>query len=591
MTSNAIRGRMVLVALVLAGVFAVTAVRLAYLHLGLVKVVQPPKPYSLELVAKRGTVYDRSGFNNELAAVLPLDLCFLDSKYTAPENRQPVAQKLSVILQRDLAEMQRMMAQTNNAFMPLCVVTNDSLRRTIESDSLLRHSVGFQKVYRRHYPLGSELAHVLGYVNRAGVGMSGVEALFNRYLTGTDGLIKGQADATRRELLERRVVDIPARDGHNIELTIDQNIQHHTEVALDRAMQEHSATAAWAVVTDCRTGEVLAMATRPGVDRSSYPSSIKEMENWRNRVIAVNFEPGSTLKALTIGAAINEGLVTPQTIFDCENGGWYYAKRVLRDKVRGRQPVSTIIQKSSNIGTAKIALLLGNQRLYSYFRRAGFGQPSGIDLPGEERGILESASTWPQIKITRVAIGQGVSVTALQMAALYGAIANGGQRMKPIILKRVTTADGELLIEREPVPLPAGEPLFSPATAAQLRVMLETVTHPGGTGTRAAVPGYRVAGKTGTAQMAVRGGYSETDFIASFAGFLPADNPEVVIVVVVERPQPLHGGGTVAAPVFAEIALQTARYLNITPTEVIHEKVPMLDATGLWDDEWEDNLP
>jgi len=557
----------------------------------MVKVVEPPSPYSLTLVAKRGTVYDRSGFNNELAAVLPLDLCFLDSKYTPAENRQTVAERLSVILQRDLTEMQHLMAQTNKAYMPLCVVTNDSLRRTIESDSMLRRSVGFQKVYHRHYPLGTEMAHVLGYVNKAGDGMSGVEALFNRYLTGTDGLIKGQADATRRELLERRVVDIPARDGHNIELTIDQNIQHHAEVALDRAMEQHSATAAWTVVTDCRTGEVLAMASRPGVDRSRYPSSLKEMENWRNRVIAVNFEPGSTLKSLTIGAAINEGLLTPETIIDCENGSWLYAKRILRDKVRGRQPVSTIIQKSSNIGTAKAALMLGNQRLYAYLRRGGFGQATGIDLPGEERGILESAATWPQIKATRVAIGQGISVTALQMAALYGAIANDGQRMKPIILKRVTTSDGELLIEREPVPLPGDAPLFSSQTAAQLRAMLETVTHKGGTGTRAAVPGYRVAGKTGTAQMAVRGGYSETDFVASFAGFLPADNPRIVIVVAVERPQPLHGGGVVAAPVFAEIALQTARYLNITPTEVIHEKVPMLDAGNFWDDDWEDSLP
>jgi cell division protein FtsI (penicillin-binding protein 3) len=416
----------------------------------------------------------------------------------------------------------------------------------------------------------------------------GVEALFNRFLTGRNGLIKGEADVRRVELRERRSFEQPAEDGYNIELTIDQTIQHHTEVALERAIENHQGTAAWAVVMRPETGEVLAMASQPGISRSALPRSVEGLEAWRNRVISVNYEPGSTLKALTVAAAMNEGLISTNTVIDCERGGWRYANRTLRDKVYGQQPVSVIIQKSSNIGTAKIALQLGNNRMYHYLRGAGFAEPLGIDLPGEERGILDPPRSWPQIKITRVAIGQGISVTALQMATLYSAIANGGQRMRPLILKRITTAEGEVILEREPTP--HGPPLLKPEVAAQMRAMLENVTKKGGTGTRAAVPGYRVAGKTGTAQMAVPGGYSETDFIASFAGFLPVDKPELVIVVCVERPQPLHTGGMVAAPAFAEIALQSAHYLNIQPTERVMEDLPVWENEPEWADFLEDEL-
>lgn len=583
MTGAAIRARMVVVSLLLGAVFLALAVRLAFLQLGLTEPVGKPRPYELVLSAKRGSIYDRSGSANPLATVLPAKQCFLDPSRVPEEDRDALAGELGRLLALDARELQGILVQTNRKFVPLCNVTDDRVVGCIQSNDLFRGRVGLHQIYLRHYPLGSELGHVLGYVNaeQVQVGTVGVEALFNRYLTGTDGLIVGEADARRREIRERRVSETPARDGHNVELTIDQTVQHHTEVALDRAMLAHGATAAWAIVMRCRTGEILAMASRPNIDRENLPRDLAGLEAWRNRAIAVNYEPGSTMKVVPIGAALNEGLITTNTVVDCENGGWYYAKRTLRDHVKGLQPMTVIIQKSSNVGTAKTALKLGNRGLYSYLRLAGFAQPTGIDLPGEERGILDPVETWPPIKITRVAIGQGISVTALQMVTLYSAIANDGQRMKPIILKRVTTADGEVILEREPVPVKA--PLFRADVAAKLRGMLETVTQKGGTGTRAAVPGYRVAGKTGTAQMAIPGGYSETDYIASFVGFLPAPAPEIAIVVAVERPRPLRGGGVVAAPVFAEIALQTARYLNIPPTEPILEAVPQWEPEPEWE--------
>lgn len=591
MTGAAIRARMVVVSLLLGAVFLALAVRLAFLQLGLTEPVGKPRPYELVLSAKRGSIYDRSGSANPLATVLPAKQCFLDPSRVPEEDRDALAGELGRLLALDARELQGILVQTNRKFVPLCNVTDDRVVGCIQSNDLFRGRVGLHQIYLRHYPLGSELGHVLGYVNaeQVQVGTVGVEALFNRYLTGTDGLIVGEADARRREIRERRVSETPARDGHNVELTIDQTVQHHTEVALDRAMLAHGATAAWAIVMRCRTGEILAMASRPNIDRENLPRDLDGLEAWRNRAIAVNYEPGSTMKALPIGAALNEGLVTTNTVVDCESGGWYYAKRTLRDHVKGLQPMTVVIQKSSNIGTAKTALKLGDRALHAYLRLAGLAQPTGIDLPGEERGILDPVETWPPIKITRVAIGQGIAVTALQMVTLYSAIANGGQRMKPIILKRVTTADGEVILEREPVPVKA--PLFRADVAAKLRGMLETVTQKGGTGTRAAVPGYRVAGKTGTAQMAIPGGYSETDYIASFVGFLPAPAPEIAIVVAVERPRPLRGGGVVAAPVFAEIALQTARYLNIPPTEPILEAVPQWEPEPEWEGALEDPEP
>jgi len=266
-----------------------------------------------------------------------------------------------------------------------------------------------------------------------------------------------------------------------------------------------------------------------------------------------------------IAAALNEGIIKPETMFDTENGRWLYQGKVLRDyHAYPRLNVADVLKKSSNIGAAKIAIMLGDTRLDSYLRSFNIGSKLGLDLPGEENGILWPLSKWSAISSSRIAIGQGVAVTSLQMLGVMCAIANDGILMKPYVVKEVTAADGTVLLRRQPQVL--SRPI-KPATAATMRGLLARVCEVGGTGVKAGVDGFSVAGKTGTAQKPIAGHYSETDYMASFVGFLPADKPEIGMIIVFDEPQPLHTGGAVSAPVFGEVAEQAVRYLGIEPTK------------------------
>jgi cell division protein FtsI (penicillin-binding protein 3) len=280
-----------------------------------------------------------------------------------------------------------------------------------------------------------------------------------------------------------------------------------------------------------------------------------------NRAIGVNFEPGSTLKAAAFAAALNEGIVTPETVFDCENGSWFYKGRPLRDvSAQKHLTVADGIQKSSNILTAKMSLMLGNERLYSYLRAFGIGAQLGIDLPGEEAGIFHAPERWYGISPTRIPIGQGVATTALQILTVFSTIANDGYRMRPYVVRRIRTADGDVIVENQPS---VAARVIRSDTAATMRHLLQRVTETGGTGTRARIPGVDVAGKTGTAQKPGPGGYSNTDYIATFAGFFPADDPVISMVIVADEPRPVTGGGRVAAPAFATIGQEISRYMGL----------------------------
>jgi cell division protein FtsI/penicillin-binding protein 2 len=328
-------------------------------------------------------------------------------------------------------------------------------------------------------------------------------------------------------------------------------------------MEEHHARAVCAIVQDVHTGEILAMANRPTYNPNDYRSA--DPEAVMNRCIAAVYEPGSTLKVIAISAALEEGMVTTATVVDCENGAWMHHGRILRDHhPYGRLSVEDILKKSSNIGTAKIAVSLGDRRFERYLHAYGLGDRLKIDLPGEETGILHPVANWSGISCSRIAIGQGVAVTPLQMIGLYSAIANGGSLMRPVVVKKIVTDEGvELLVPGQQV---LSRPI-SAKTAETMRRMLARVTDEGGTGTRARVSGIDIAGKTGTAQKAERGGYSNTKYMASFVGFLPAEAPEIAIIVVVDEPQPMHTGGYVAAPAFSKIAEQAVRYLHIVPDQ------------------------
>ncbi len=419
--------------------------------------------------------------------------------------------------------------------------------------------------YVRSYPLGASMCHVLGYVNLDRCGSAGIEQVWDERMRGVKGFISGERDGRRSEIYDRRSVDIKPRRGSDIQLTIDQSVQYIVERALDKAVRENDALAAWAIVERVKTGEIIAMANLPAFDPNNFRQAGPEQT--RNRCIADVYEPGSTFKIMIVASAIDAGVVAPSHIFDCENGTWIYEKRPLRDyHPYGNLSVADIIKKSSNIGAAKIALLLGDKRIYDQLRLFGIGRPTGIKLPGEEGGILRTVNSWTKLSPTRIAMGHEVAVTALQMVNATAAIANGGVLMRPYILKRALCPDGVVLFEE--MPTVVSRPI-RPETAEIMKGLLVRTTEEGGTARRAAVPGYTVGGKTGTSQKLVGGRYSDFLNIASFVGFLPAEDPELAIIVVVDEPKKnARTGGAVAGPVFSEIAEQAVRRLNIRPSSV-----------------------
>ena len=419
----------------------------------------------------------------------------------------------------------------------------------------------------RYYPHDSLGCHLLGFSNAEGVGSAGLEQRWDAFLKGRPGLRQSERDGVRREMVLRRKLQVDPQEGADVHLTLDLNVQYFVEKALDAAMTNLQAEAAWAIVQEVRTGAILAMASRPAYDLNAYSKTAPETR--LNRAVGVNFEPGSIFKIGVVAAALNEGLVATNDVFDCENGMWFYAGRPLKDfHPYGDLDVAGILRKSSNIGAAKIAVLLGEERLHRYLSAYGLGRLTGIEVPGEETGILNPWRKWAKIDVTRVAMGHSVAVTALQMLNVLCCIGNDGFLMKSHVVRKVVDVDGVVLQENKPEAL--ARPITE-RTAALMRQMLAEVTRPGGTGTRAAVAGYSVAGKTGSAEKIVAGRYVKNANVSSFMGMLPAERPEIGIIVVLDNPTDpatgLRTGGITAAPVFAQIAEPVARYLDVRPLD------------------------
>jgi cell division protein FtsI (penicillin-binding protein 3) len=560
-------------ALLLLGM-GVLGARLTYLHLFTPEALTPTEKsiavrfWKADFQDQRGSIYDCHGPGNVLALdVTRQDLC-ADPSLIAKSNRvAEISAWLSGCLGLPTEQIAGKLEDPKRRYTRLARSLEEDTARQITSGMASNRVQGLYLTDSRlrHYPHGLFMCHVLGFVNDTRVGQAGVEQVMDKYLRGSRGLIESEENAVHREIYGRRMMDIPPLGGANITLTLDQNIQHIVEKTLDEVMIAHKAKGAWAIVQKVKTGEILAMASRPGYDLNDYSQAASDRTAMLNRSIGLVYEPGSTMKAIPIAAALNEGVVTPETRFDCEHGSWSFMGKVLRDyHPEGILTVADGIKKSSNILTAKVSIQLGAQRLYRYMRAFGLGDRLGLDLPGEERGLLSPVSQWSGISISRLPIGQGVAVTALQLLGSYCTIANGGELMRPFIVKRITAGDGALLFEQHPQVLCRS---VSPATAATMRRLLARVTEEGGTGKRARIEGYEVAGKTGTAQKAVAGGYSSTAYVASFVGFLPAEIPEIGVIVVVDEPQPFHTGGVVAGPAFSRIVGQAVRYLDIPPSE------------------------
>ena len=423
-------------------------------------------------------------------------------------------------------------------------------------------------------PNGSLAAHVLGFVNTDELsvngqpvletsGRDGVELSLNSALSGVPGWRVTEMDRRRQELVALRDQDVTPRDGYNVVLTIDGVIQHIVESALTNAMQKHTPISITGIVLRPQTGEILAMATLPNFDPNNPGAASADAR--RDRVISDIMEPGSTFKIVVVSGALNEGVVQLTDTFDCDHGRFPYAGKVLHD----HEPfdlltTESIITKSSNIGAAKIGIRLGENRLYDYAWDFGFGQRSGIPLPGEVGGILHPVKDWSKVSIAQIPMGQGVAVTRLQMVMAMCAIANGGRLMQPMLVSRLVDRNGDVVAQYTPQVI---RQVINPATDKWMVEALKTVVSPEGTAPDAALKDYVVAGKTGTAQKAGPGGYMPGKYFASFIGFFPADNPQLCISVVMDDPKEGYYGGQVCGPIFREIAQRCASYLNIPPDE------------------------
>ena len=424
----------------------------------------------------------------------------------------------------------------------------------------------------RVYPNARLAAHVLGYVGESeGIienepiietrGKDGIEFTLDAKLAGVRGWRETEVDSRKRELVALRGQNVEPRDGLNVVLTIDSVIQHILETALAEGQEKHSPISISGIVLRPRTGEILALATLPDFDPNS-PGS--DAEARRNRAITDLVEPGSTFKIVVVSGALNESAVKLTDQFDCENGRFPFGGRVLHDHdPYGVLSVESIITKSSNIGAAKIGIKLGPNELHDYMREFGFGERTGIPLPGEVRGIVHPTKNWSKVSIAQIPMGHGVAVTRLQMAMAMAAIANNGALMRPMLVDRLEDREGHVVVKYAPQRV---RQVISESTAAQMVKALKTVVSPEGTAPLAVLDNYSVAGKTGTAQKIENGTYVRGKYISSFIGFFPVENPELCISIILDEPK-RDGfyGGLTAAPVFKQVAEKAANYLNIRP--------------------------
>jgi cell division protein FtsI (penicillin-binding protein 3) len=416
--------------------------------------------------------------------------------------------------------------------------------------------------HRRSYPRGTLAANVIGYTGVDGEGLAGVEHSLDSAVRGRAGRVTLLRDARKGMYLVGGEGANRAVDGNHVVLTIDSVVQFIAERALAKVVAHERAIGGSAIVMDPRNGAILAMASFPTFD----PNRFRDFATiaWRNRNVQDIYEPGSTFKIITASAGLEEGVVTPSQVLDCNNGAITIANVEIHEHDGHKYGLLTfedVMVHSSNVGAIRVGLALGVDRFYSYMKKFGFGERTGVELPGETAGLLRRTERWSQISNASISIGQEIGATPLQVLSAVATVANGGVRVAPHVVDRIVEAEGKIVRP----PRAAPQRVISERSAAVLNEILKSVVSRG-TGKEAAMAEHVVAGKTGTAQKAVRGGYSPDKVVASFAGYVPADRPRLAILVVVDEPRVAQYGGTVAAPVFREIAESTLRYLGVAPS-------------------------
>jgi len=505
---------------------------------------------SSKLPAERGSIVDRKG--NPLAVSEPAS----DVSATPYLVKDPVkaAERLAPVLGQTPEALVQKLARKDTGFVFLA--RNLPAAQAARVQKLNLTGIDLEPGHLRFYPREFLAAQLLGSVGTDGRGLSGIEYERNKTLTGTDGERRLVKDALGQSINVRDTK--PAHPGNRIELTIDAAIQDEVERVLSKVGQAYRPKGATAIVMDPRDSEVLAMANWPRIDAND-PGAAPAYAA-QNRAVGATYEPGSTFKAVTVAGALEENVVKPDSKFVLPPQIQVADRTIGESHARGTEELSTaqILAQSSNVGAITIGLREGKQRFDKWVRRFGFGQPTGVDLPGEERGIVLPVDKYSGSSMGNLPIGQGIAVTPMQMAQAYAAIANGGILRKPQVVRRIAG---------ERVPTPTGRRIVSTKTALQLRTMLEGAFAPGGTASEVSIPGYKLAGKTGTANKIdpKTGEYSQSAYVASFIGFAPALHPRLLIAVMVDEPHGAIYGGTVAAPAFGQIASFALPYLRIPP--------------------------
>ena len=498
----------------------------------------------VEISAHRGMVTDRNG--EPLAVSTPVESVWASPADADLSTEQRV--KLARLLGTDATELRRRLSDSEREFV--------YLKRQLPPEQAAKvvqlnlPGVFLQREYRRYYPAAEVTAHVVGFTGVDDNGQEGIELAYQEWLAGKRGSRRVIKDRLGRIIEDIESIRVP-QQGRDLALSIDQRIQYLAFREIKSAVAEHEAKAGSIVVLDATSGEVLALANWPTYNPNNRDTL--KMARSRNRAVVDLFEPGSTLKPFTAAAAVESGLVGPGSLIDTEHGRFTIGKRTIRDvHPEGFLTVSQVIQKSSNVGSAKIALAMAPQKLWAIFSAVGFGTQTRVGFPGEATGRLRAYQSWKPIEHATMSYGHGVSVSLLQLARAYSVFATDGELKQLTLIRRDQPVEGKRVVSRR--------------TAQAVRKMLEMVTQPGGTATRAQVAGYRVAGKTGTAHKLDGATYAADRYVSSFVGFAPASSPRLVIAVMIDEPGgKYYYGGEVAAPVFSNVMAGALRLLGVTP--------------------------
>ncbi len=508
------------------------------------------------LQPKRGSITDRRG--KALAVSVTLDSVFADPALI--DDPAEVASQLAPVLGLPPGELEQKL-RLERRFVWLLRQVDPAVSEGVRALKL--RGVRVTPEAKRTYPAGRAAGQLLGFVGTDGNGLEGLEARYDQLLMGEEETYVALRDGRRRNITPEGVVVQRSTEGHSLRLSIDQRLQFIAEEALGRAVDRYEPRSAFAIVMDPFTGDVLALANAPWLDPNEFGRYARA--SYRDHGVADTFEPGSTMKPFVMALALDAGVVEPGEVIDCERGRYRIGRNTIHDTHEYEDlTVEEIIQVSSNIGAAKIAERLGAERLHDGFARCGFGRKTGIDLTGESAGLFRDWRSWRRIGLATHAFGQGLSVTGIQLAMALSAVANGGALMQPRVILDVTDRDGRVVDTRDPVVV---DHPFGPEAAATVRRMMGLVVQEGGTGTLARLDDYTCGGKTGTAQKVnpETGRYDRSLWVSSFIGFAPLENPRIVVVVVVDEPHGKHYGGTVAGPVFKEIATRSLKTMGVPP--------------------------